>query len=171
MSPRHTPLLRAKSYAQPSVFRPEHLFREARWQRGLPDCNVPDSCVLNPEGDLVRCGHRNEGTRSGAAWACYHTRFSECHMADSTIVGVVRNAVALPSPYWSPGIPLPRSVVGGSPSPALVLMARQRRSRQRFPFAVVEGAGKRLTFEDGGFDIVLTTWSLCSVADPVQVLQ
>lgn len=96
MPPRHTPLLRAKSYAQPSVFRPEHLLREARWQRGLPDCNVPDICVLDPDGDPVRYGHRSERTRSGAGWACYHTELSGFHMADGTIIGVVENTVGAP---------------------------------------------------------------------------
>ena len=62
-------------------------------------------------------------------------------------------------------------VIGVDPSPALVAMARQQRSGLRFPFKVVEGTGERLPLEDGGFDTVLTTWSLCSVSDPVQVLQ
>ena len=75
---------------------------------------------------------------------------------------------ALNLPFFGPQV---CEVVGVDPSPALVAMARQRRSGLRFPFKVVEGAGERLPFEDGGFDTVLTTWSLCSVADPVQVLR
>lgn len=75
---------------------------------------------------------------------------------------------ALNLPFFGPQV---TEVVGVDPSPALVAMARQRRSGLRFPFKVVEGTGERLPLEDGGFDTVLTTWSLCSVADPVQVLQ
>ncbi len=76
---------------------------------------------------------------------------------------------ALNLPFFGPQV---REVVGVDPSPALVSMARQRRSGGlRFPFTVRQGTGERLPFEDGGFDTVLTTWSLCSVADPVQVLR
>jgi len=43
-----------KDHAAPSVFRPEHLLRKARRQRGLPDRAVPGVRVLDPDGDLVR---------------------------------------------------------------------------------------------------------------------
>lgn len=75
---------------------------------------------------------------------------------------------ALNLPFFGPQV---TEVVGVDPSPALVAMARQRRSGLRFPFKVVEGVGERLPLEDGGFDTVLTTWSLCSVGDPVRVLR
>ncbi len=90
------PLLQAKNYAQPSVFRPEHLLREARRQRGLPDRDVPAICVLDPDGDLVRYGWHRERARPSPGWACYHTELSEITLKDGTIVGVVGNAVGAP---------------------------------------------------------------------------
>ena len=57
------------------------------------------------------------------------------------------------------------------PSPTLVAMALQRRPGLPYQFDVVAGTGERLPLEDSEFDTVLTTWSLCSVADPIQVLR
>ena len=91
-----SPLLQAKEHTQPSVFRPEHLLREARRQRGLPDRDVPEICVLDPDGDLVRSGQRNGRTRPNPGWACYHTELSEIALADGTIIGIVGNAVGAP---------------------------------------------------------------------------
>lgn len=75
---------------------------------------------------------------------------------------------ALNLPFYGPEV---REVVGVDPSPALVRMARGQRWGLPFPFEVIEGKGEQLPLEDGGFDTVLTTWSLCSVADPVRVLR
>ena len=48
-----------KAYHETSVFIAENLLREARRQRGLGDEPVPDVCVLDPDGDIVRtCGRR-----------------------------------------------------------------------------------------------------------------
>ena len=48
------PLLAEKDYAASSVFQPEALLREARRQKGLPLAPVPEVCVLDPDGDIVR---------------------------------------------------------------------------------------------------------------------
>jgi uridine phosphorylase len=42
-----------KHYNEPSVFTPENLLREARRQKNIDNCKVPDVCVLDPDGDLV----------------------------------------------------------------------------------------------------------------------
>ena len=82
-------------YAEPSVFRPESLLREARRQRGLEAGHVPVVCLLDPDGDVVRYlrqigrGHRSE------SWACYHTELWETEVDDSP-VGVIGNAVGAP---------------------------------------------------------------------------
>ena len=67
------PIIEAKDYAAPSVFRPENLLREARRQKNLPDEVVPEICVLDPDGDVVR--HLRTGGRASphSGWACYHT--------------------------------------------------------------------------------------------------
>ena len=88
---RTAPLM--KDYAAPSVFRPEHLLREARRQRGLPDQPVPEICVLDPDGDLVRyLGHAGLA-RPSPGWACYHTTLTEFDLPDGGTAGVVGCAV------------------------------------------------------------------------------
>ena len=91
-----TPLLRGKDHGAPSVFRPEHLLREARRQRGLPEPGVPDICVLDPDGDLVRHIRRIGRVLPSPSWACYHTELYELRLPDGTVVGVVGNAVGAP---------------------------------------------------------------------------
>ena len=85
-----------KHHGEPSVFRPEHLLREARRQRGLPDRPVPGVCVLDPDGDLFR--HARSGGRStpSPGWACYHTELFELPLPDGRVVGIVGNAVGAP---------------------------------------------------------------------------
>lgn len=75
---------------------------------------------------------------------------------------------ALNLPFYGPEV---REVVGIDPSPALVAMARERQHGLPFAFQVVDGAGERLPFEDASFDTVLTTWTLCSIHDPMQALR
>ncbi len=85
-----------KDHAAPSVFRPEHLVREARRQRGLPDRPVPDLCILDPDGDLVRHLRQTGRARPSPGWACYHTTLEEFTLADGTPIGIVGCAVGAP---------------------------------------------------------------------------
>ena len=70
------PILRDKHHRAASAFSPESLLREARRQKGIPEAPVPEVCILDPDGDIVR--HLRAAGRSGRAegWACYH---SEMH--------------------------------------------------------------------------------------------
>jgi len=68
-----TPLLQAKDYAASSVFRPENLLREARRQKRLPLGDVPEICVLDPDGDVVRQLRADGRGKPSPGWACYHT--------------------------------------------------------------------------------------------------
>lgn len=43
-----------KAYDEPSVFTPENLLREARRQNEVEAGPVPDVCLLDPDGDIVR---------------------------------------------------------------------------------------------------------------------
>ena len=89
------PSLIRTDHAEPSVFQPESLLREARRQRGRDEQPVPDVCLLDPDGDVVRYlrgigrGHRSESC------ACYHTELWETEVND-TLVGVIGNAVGAP---------------------------------------------------------------------------
>lgn len=47
--------------------------REARRQKGLAEGTVPDVCVLDPDGDIVRQLTRDGRAHRDPSWACYHT--------------------------------------------------------------------------------------------------
>lgn len=63
-----------KHYNEPSIFTPENLLREARRQKNLTDCPVPDVCVLDPDGDLVEYLLKTKQAQINSCWACYHTK-------------------------------------------------------------------------------------------------
>ena len=90
-----SPLLRGKDPDLPSVFTPEALLREARRQKGLSPGSVPQVCILDPDGDLVRHLRRTGRTRPDGSWACYHT---ELHVFDHEGIqyGLIGCAVGAP---------------------------------------------------------------------------
>lgn len=90
--PETTPLLRDKHYGAASVFRAENLLREARRQKHLPEGVIPEVCVLDPDGDLVRHLLRSGLGVKSPVWACYHTDLVVFE-ADGTVFGVVGCAV------------------------------------------------------------------------------
>ena len=81
------PILDHKHPDQPSVFDPANLLREARRQKAVPLGNVPEICILDPDGDLSR-QLQDQGARRNPHWACYHTEMFALEMG-SEIVGVV----------------------------------------------------------------------------------
>ena len=86
-------LLRAvRDYASPSVFQPENLLREARRQKGIPDIDVPEICLLDPDGDIVRQLRSDGRARPSPGWACYHTTLDEFDH-DGERIGVLGCAV------------------------------------------------------------------------------
>ncbi len=85
------PILGNKSYRLPSVFTPANLLREARRQKAIAVGNVPELCVLDPDGDFSR--HlKGSGARRNPYWACYHTKLYDFDL-DGTPVGVLGCAV------------------------------------------------------------------------------
>jgi len=89
------PILIGKDFAAPSVFEPENLLREARRQRGLPNSKVPDICILDPDGDIVRALRKAGRTRPSSDWACYHTDLFEFEHDDEGF-GIIGCAVGAP---------------------------------------------------------------------------
>lgn len=71
------PILARKHFKAASVFSPANLLREARRQKGLAKATVPEICVLDPDGDILRGLHRAGGASLSSAWACYHTEMYE----------------------------------------------------------------------------------------------
>jgi uridine phosphorylase len=86
------PILCGKDYDAPSVFQPANLLREARRQKGLIRAAVPDVCVLDPDGDILRALRRGGRARLSSAWACYHTELYEFE-AEGHRLGMIGCAV------------------------------------------------------------------------------
>ncbi len=86
------PILSHKHYDSLSAFTPESLLREARRQKSLPVAAVPEVCVLDPDGDIIR--HLRAAGRSTRhpGWACYHTALDRFHH-DGHEYGIVGCAV------------------------------------------------------------------------------
>lgn len=51
----------------------ESLLREARRQKNVPDVAVPEVCILDPDGDIVRHLRAAGRARRAEGWACYHS--------------------------------------------------------------------------------------------------
>jgi uridine phosphorylase len=67
------PIIRGKHHQAPSFFTPENLLREARRQKTIPDLAVPDVCILDPDGDILRHLRARGLAEPFEAWACYHS--------------------------------------------------------------------------------------------------
>ena len=90
------PIVGGKDHTAASVFRPEALLREARRQRQLPSVAVPEICVLDPDGDVVRHIRRTGAGRTHEGWACYHTELLAFDLDGVGEVGIVGCAVGSP---------------------------------------------------------------------------
>jgi uridine phosphorylase len=86
------PILRNKHYAAASAFAPESLLREARRQKDLPNTPVPEICVLDPDGDIVRYLRAVDWAHPVAGWACYHSTMDQFDQGGRK-VGIVGCAV------------------------------------------------------------------------------
>jgi SAM-dependent methyltransferase len=62
-------------------------------------------------------------------------------------------------------------VIALDPSPSLLRLADRRRGAARVPVSLLRGSGESLPVADAVFDRVVTTWTLCTVADPLAALR
>lgn len=86
------PIIAEKHYDEVSAFEPQNLLREARRQKGLADRPVPEVCVLDPDGDIVRQAKAGGRAMRDPDWACYHTELYRVSH-DGIELGVVPCAV------------------------------------------------------------------------------
>jgi uridine phosphorylase len=86
------PILAHKYHASPSAFTPESLLREARRQKNAAVANVPEVCLLDPDGDIVRHLRAAGRARRHDGWVCYHTELFVFEEGGLTL-GVVGCAV------------------------------------------------------------------------------
>lgn len=87
-----SPILGAKAYDAPSVFKPENLLRESRRQRNQLPASIPDICLLDPDGDILQWLQRHDRASVVSGWACYHTELHQFDL-DGAAVGIVGRAV------------------------------------------------------------------------------
>jgi uridine phosphorylase len=86
------PILTGKRFEAPSAFTPESLLREARRQKSTSVQPVPDVCLLDPDGDIVRRLKAQGRARRHDGWVCYHTDLHVFEESGLTL-GVVGCAV------------------------------------------------------------------------------
>jgi uridine phosphorylase len=89
------PILERKDPSSPSVFLPSALIREARRQKGLPAVEVPEICLLDPDGDIVRRLKAEGRAQRFDAWPCYHTDLYTFSLGGET-VGILGCVVGAP---------------------------------------------------------------------------
>ena len=89
------PILDNKDPNASSVFQPAALMREARRQKRLPVHDVPDICILDPDGDIVRRLKAEGRARRFDAWPCYHTDLYTFALGER-IVGILGCVVGAP---------------------------------------------------------------------------
>ncbi|MGB6541504.1 MAG: nucleoside phosphorylase [Xanthobacteraceae bacterium] len=88
-------ILDNKNPSSPSVFRPAALLREARRQKALPAVDVPEMCILDPDGDIVRRLRQDGRSKPFTGWPCYHTQLDAFELGGQT-AGIVGCAVGAP---------------------------------------------------------------------------
>jgi uridine phosphorylase len=89
------PILENKDPNAPSVFVPAALIREARRQKDLPPVDVPEVCILDPDGDIVRRLKSEGRAERFDAWPCYHTDLYTFALGGRT-VGILGCVVGAP---------------------------------------------------------------------------
>ena len=89
------PILGNKNPGKDSVFTPEALLREARRQKGIAAGSVPELCILDPDGDMVRHLRSAGKARLHRAWPCYHTDLYAFEQ-DKVSFGIIGCAVGAP---------------------------------------------------------------------------
>lgn len=86
------PILQHKFYQEPSVFQAQNLLREARRQKKFEDCEIPEICVLDPDGDLAMYLKNNNRTEKDKCWACYHSELYRWDL-NGVKIGIIPCAV------------------------------------------------------------------------------
>ncbi len=71
-------------------------------------------------------------------------------------------------PFYGSGV---EQLYGLDPSAELLAMARKKAGAAAFPIELLAHSSEEIPLDDGCVDTVVTTWTLCSIADPVKALQ
>lgn len=61
-------------------------------------------------------------------------------------------------------------VIGLDPSPRLLEMAREAKDKAAVPVELLEDSGEAIPLDNKSVDTVVTTWTLCTIADTMRAL-
>jgi ubiquinone/menaquinone biosynthesis C-methylase UbiE len=61
-------------------------------------------------------------------------------------------------------------IVGLEPAPRLIGMAREAADRARLKATLIEGTAESIPLDRNSIDTVITTWTLCTIPDPMAAL-
>ena len=81
-----------KNFDESSVFTPENLSTK-RGDKNIPEGNIPEVCVLDPDGDIVKYLLKTNQAELDKYWSCYHTNLYKFQYNEQTI-GIIGNAVS-----------------------------------------------------------------------------
>lgn len=70
-------------------------------------------------------------------------------------------------PFYDAGV---EHLYGLDPSEELLVMAKKKARAIAFPIDFLAHSGEEIPLDDAAIDTVVTTWTLCSIPDPVQAL-
>jgi len=70
-------------------------------------------------------------------------------------------------PFYGPGV---ARLYGLDPSPPLLRMAKRGAATRAMPIEWIEGIAEAIPLDDRMADTVVTTWTLCTIPDPVRAL-
>jgi ubiquinone/menaquinone biosynthesis C-methylase UbiE len=71
-------------------------------------------------------------------------------------------------PLYAKGV---STVVGLDPSERLLAMARRRAAKADVPVDLMPGSATAIPLDNASVDMVVTTWTLCSIRDPLAALR
>ncbi len=86
------PILEHDDPDAPSMFTAEAMLSLSRQTKGLTAVNVPDICVLDPDGDLERHLHSRGELCEDENWGCFHTHLAVCSCTERPF-GIIGRAV------------------------------------------------------------------------------
>jgi ubiquinone/menaquinone biosynthesis C-methylase UbiE len=70
-------------------------------------------------------------------------------------------------PLYGPAV---ARVVGLDPSPELLRLAHNRTTDAVVPVSLLQASAEQLPFVDAAFDVIVMTWTLCSIPNPIAAL-
>ena len=62
-------------------------------------------------------------------------------------------------------------IIGLEPSAKLLAMANKAARKSHFPLVLMEGTAEAIPIEDQSVDVVVTTWTMCSIPEIQSALQ